>query len=173
MLFHNVLDYKLWAFEHLWAPGALKTVEERATLHSHVVPFGDAALTAGSHTPTPACLSLVIAASTAPFFLTTIHGASWGVAQEGAAAATRRDTEEGAAEAASDCENVSDTAARDDFPGLARAAGAAVAASRGPSTFMGPPPTVLSALAQLALGSDSIEVRALSASLGADETDED
>jgi hypothetical protein len=45
MLFHNVLDYKLWAFEHLWAPGALKTVEERATLHSHVVPFGDAALT--------------------------------------------------------------------------------------------------------------------------------
>ena len=49
MLFHNVLDYKLWAFEHLWAPGALKTVEERATLHSHFVPFGDAALTAGSH----------------------------------------------------------------------------------------------------------------------------
>ena len=53
MLFHNVLDYKLWAFEHLWAPGALKTVEERATLHSHVVPFGDAALTVGSHTSMP------------------------------------------------------------------------------------------------------------------------
>ena len=65
-------------------------------------------------------------------------------------------SQEGAAGAASDCENVSDTAACDDFPGLARAAGAAGAASRGPSTSMGPPPTVLSALAQLALGSDSI-----------------
>jgi len=38
---------------------------------------------------------------------------------------------------------------------------------------MGPPPTFLSALAQLAVGSDSIEVRALNASREADELDED
>ena len=96
---------------------------------------------------TPARLSLV-AASTAQFFITTIHGASWGVAQ---------DAEEGAAGAAAFSADAATPAVRDGWSRLARAAGAAVAASHCPSATMSGPPTGTSALAQPAQGSDSLQ----------------
>ena len=59
-------------------------------------------------------------------------------------------------------------AVRDGWSRLARAAGAAVAASRCPSATMSGPPTGTSALAQPAQGSDSLGVRAHCTSRGAD-----